>query len=135
MKTALEQLWTLTPKTAGVKTGQVNAWLDEYTVIVWVAFANYGRVHHVTGDIKTYEGLLGKVRQKVVTAFQGPLAEQGVLYRDGGDIFIDDLKEHRAGVMYFSVRASGKWTEEQQDAITDSGALSSYIYGFKPMPS
>ena len=112
-------------------------WIDTDThyVQVWVAFENYGRVHHVTGELNQAEKVLQKARQHFIGE-QQTLAEQGILIRDIGDIYVDGLKGGRNKmVLDFSVRAQGQWTDEQQEAVGEALRLSrAGINGYKKAP-
>lgn len=131
MTTKLAAAWGPTIKQAGVAVDRVNADIDQHGVIVWVAFTNYGRVHHVNKAIADAEKMLDRSRDHLLKAFQTRLSAED--YNDFGDIVIDDLKEHRKGLMYFRVRADGRWDDEQQSHVV-SGGLDKYIHGFVPLP-
>ena len=133
MGTSLEQAWGKTLKAGGYHRESVQAWLDAHGLVVWAAFPNFGRVHHVASKLKQWEKALERSKAHALTAFQGPLAAQGITYRDVTDIFVDDLKDHRLSVMYFQVKAQGTWGPEQMDEIT-MAAASKYIDGFSQLP-
>ena len=119
-------------KTAGYGEEKLYAWVEPYGVHLWVTFGAFGRVHQITGDLKRWEKNIMRSREHLLKAFSG-LQDQGVLYRNFGEVYVEDVKEHRVVLMYCTIKAQGQWTEEQQDAITSAG-LNQYIYGFKPLP-
>ena len=129
---ALETSWGPTIKVAG-PSNKPYAWLDERSLTVWVTFYNFGTVNDVTKNIAKWERLLNLSRKHVFEAFTGILEDEGIQFRDFGEIYIDDLKAHRIAVMSFTIQAMGKWDTEQQGDIA-SEALDKYVAGFKPMP-
>jgi len=133
MKTALERAWGPALRVAGIEAERVYAWVQDHSLVMWVAFPNFGRVHHVTGQLATWEKALNRAKAHALTAFQGELATQGIRYRDVTDIFVDGLKKPRLSVMYLVFKAQGSWTLEQMDEIA-ARAANQYIDGFKPLP-
>jgi hypothetical protein len=87
-------------------------------VAVWIELDSYGRVHHVTGDLKQAEKNLEKPRSAIVAA-QQELGKTGLHYSIG-DIIVDGSSNtgRNKMVVYFSITPVGqKFSDVEQGMI------------------
>ena len=101
--------------------------IDENSLVIWVTFANFGRVHHVTKNLHAAEKLLDKISTWTVAALKhnGTPPDQS-----RADVYIDDTKDKRISVAYIHFRPlEGKFDP------SNSIAGMKWIAGFKKIPS
>jgi len=101
--------------------------VDENLFVVWMTYANYGRAHHVTGNITRIEKHLTKVGGMVVDALEqnGQPADQ-----TRADVLFDDTKEYRLGVAYIMFRPKAGTKFDPESAVAGLKGVA----GFKPKP-
>jgi hypothetical protein len=101
--------------------------INEHALVIWVSFANFGRVHHVTGNIQAADKLLGKISSHAVDTLKknGTPPDQS-----RADVYIEDTSEKRTSVAYIHFRPLKDKFDPQK-----SIAGLKMIAGFKPLPS
>jgi hypothetical protein len=101
--------------------------IHENMLSVWVTFANFGRVHHVTGYMQKAEKLLDKISPHVVETLKknGTPADQ-----NRAEVYIEDIDEPRVSMAYIFFRPLKKKFDPQK-----SVAGLKMIAGFKPLPT
>lgn len=102
MKLKIKEGRAVERKAAGYGTfPKPYAWIDENSLVIWVTFANFGRVHHVTGNLKAVEKLLDKIASHAAETLKnnGTPPE-----RSSDDVHIDDSKDKRTSIAYIHFR-------------------------------
>jgi len=101
--------------------------IDENSLVIWVTFANFGRVHHVTNNLRDVEKLLDKLSLHAVAVLKnnGTPPDQS-----RADVYIDDIAEKRVSIGYIHFRPL-------KDKFDPSGSIARMkgIAGFKKMPT
>jgi len=94
--------------------------VDQYGIQVWTTVTGYGRIHHLTGSLVSAEKALQALQNVVVNA-RPDLLDQGISFRDMGEIYVDsrNTPSKEKLVVNWYARAQGQWTDEQQDAVAE----------------
>lgn len=100
--------------------------ISEHSLVVWTSFANFGRVHDVTGNLQRAQKLLDKISSHVVETLK---KNETPADQSRADVYIEDAKEHRVSVAYIHFRPLKDKFDPQK-----SVAGMKMIAGFKPMP-
>jgi len=134
-----ENILSLLEKHAASGHYRPHAQVEEYAIYIWMTFAGYGRVHHLTGNAKKAEGLLQGLQQKLrkFTEASDRMAEQyeniTPLYLEGGDVFVNPLHGSRDMIAYVRLRGRGDWGRDELDQVKLS-LKEVGIRSLKPMP-
>ena len=100
-------------------------WQEDTYITVWASMDSYGRVHHVTKDIREAEQRLEASRKRYLDAF----IASGIRY-DLGEITIDGVKGSGRNpmMMYYTV----SWPRGTDPKVLDNAIVAGY-WGIKTM--
>jgi len=111
------------PKIYGHYDGHDSIW-------IWTSFAGFGRMHHITGDLKMVENRLLKVREEA----QKALTQMGY-WADGWDIHYEPRKSQpREMVGSFKIRVKES-SIGASILVEDMPSKRLGLDGWKPLPT
>lgn len=132
-----DEILNLLEKHAAPGNYKPHAQIEDYGIYIWMTFAGYGRVHHLTGNAKKAEGLLEKYGtdlRNVVNASNRMSKQYDdiiPLWLDQSDIIVNPLHGSRDMIAY--LKFGGKLGEDEK-AQAEAALSQAGVRSIKPMP-